>query len=159
MKKIQKLAVAIVAVAVAGCCTQDAERSKPLALRVGTCNVRCPNRGDDKAGNGWEARKTDLMGLLRKLDMDVFGMQEVHEKPYADICAGLKEWAFVDDYEVTTPVAYRRSRFAFVPGSIYIPCLKGLTICRGYFGLLAGTGLAPVITPRAREGDTSTCHI
>ena len=119
MKKIQKLAVAIVAVAVAGCCTQDAERSKPLALRVGTCNVRCPSATDDKAGNGWEARKTDLMGLLRKLDMDVFGMQEVHEKPYADLCEGLKEWELVDDYEVTTPIAYRKSRFDLVKKGVF----------------------------------------
>ena len=118
--KMQKLAVAIVAVAVAGCCSQNTENcAKPLALRVGTCNVRCPNAGDDKAGNGWEARKADLMGLLRKLDMDVFGMQEVHEKPYVDLCNGLKEWELVDDYEVTTPVAYRKSRFDLVKKGVF----------------------------------------
>ena len=114
------LVVALVAAAVAGCCTQNAEScAKPLALRVGTCNVRCPNAGDDKAGNGWDARKADLMNLLRKLDMDVFGMQEVHEKPYADLCAGLKEWELVDDYEVTTPVAYRKSRFDLVKKGVF----------------------------------------
>ena len=117
---IEKLAVAIVAAAVAGCCTQNAENcAKPLALRVGTCNVRYPNPGDNKAGNGWDARKADLMNLLRKLDMDVFGMQEVHEKPYADLCAGLKEWELVDDYEVTTPVAYRKSRFDLVKKGVF----------------------------------------
>ena len=117
---IEKLAVAIVAAAVAGCCTQNAENcAKPLALRVGTCNVRCLSAKDDKAGNGWEARKADLMGLLRRLDMDVFGLQEVHEKPYADLCAGLKEWELVDDYEVTTPVAYRKSRFDLVKKGVF----------------------------------------
>ena len=120
MKNIQKLAVAIVAAALAGCCTQNAENcAKPLALRVGTCNVRCLSAKDDKAGNGWDARKADLMNLLRKLDMDVFGMQEVHEKPYADLCEGLKEWEIVDDYEVTTPVAYRKSRFDLVKKGVF----------------------------------------
>ena len=118
--KMHGLAVALMAVAVTGCCSQNVETgAKPLALRVGTCNVRCPNAGDDKAGNGWDARKTDLMNLLRKLDMDVFGMQEVHEKPYADLCAGLKEWELVDDYEVTTPVAYRKSRFDLVKKGVF----------------------------------------
>ena len=38
MTSIMKLAVAIVAVCLAGCCTQNAENcAKPLALRVGTC--------------------------------------------------------------------------------------------------------------------------
>ena len=37
MKVVRKLAVALVAIAVAGCCTQDAENARPLALRVGTC--------------------------------------------------------------------------------------------------------------------------
>ena len=120
MKKIQKLAVALMAVAVAGCCTQNAENcAKPLALRVGTCNVRCLSAKDDKAGNGWEARKADLMGLLRRLDMDVFGLQEVHEKPYADLCAGLKDWEVVDDYGITDPVAYRKSRFDLVKKGVF----------------------------------------
>ena len=120
MTKIQKIAMALVAAVLAGCCTQNAENcAKPLALRVGTCNVRYPNPGDDKAGNGWDTRKADLMNLLRKLDMDVFGMQEVHEKPYADLCEGLKEWEIVDDYEVTTPVAYRKSRFDLVKKGVF----------------------------------------
>ena len=116
---MKKLVAAIMAVAVAGCCSQNVESAKPLALRVGTCNVRCPNAGDDKVGNGWDARKADLMNLLRKLDMGVFGMQEVHEKPYADLCEGLKEWELVDDYEVTTPIAYRKSRFDLVKKGVF----------------------------------------
>ena len=120
MTKIQKLAMALVAAALAGCCTQKAENcAKPLALRVGTCNVRCLSAKDDKAGNGWEARKADLMGLLRRLDMDVFGLQEVHEKPYADLCAGLKDWEVVDDYGITDPVAYRKSRFDLVKKGVF----------------------------------------
>lgn len=108
--------IAFLVLAVGGCCTQV---SQPVAMRVGTCNVRYPNAGDNKAGNGWDARKADLMNLIRKLDMDVFGMQEVHEKPYLDLCAGLKEWEFVDDYGVTTPVAFRKSRLDLVKKGVF----------------------------------------
>ena len=85
--------------------------SDAVEIRVGTVNVRYPNPADDKAGNGWKARKDDLMALIRKLDMDVFGLQEVHEKPYVDMCVGLPEWDIIDEYMVTAPIAYRRSRF------------------------------------------------
>lgn len=83
----------------------------PLAIRVGTCNVRRSTSADEKAGNGWNARKKDLMAHVRKLDMDVFGLQEVHERPYVDLCVGLPEWDIVDEYMVTDPIAYRRGRF------------------------------------------------
>ena len=105
------------AVALAGCCA--APESKPIALRVGTCNVRYDNKGDDKAGNGWQVRKGDLMALIRKLDMDVFGMPEVHKNQCVDLEGGLAEWVFVDDYDVTTAVAYRRSRFDLVKKGVF----------------------------------------
>ena len=100
-----------------GCCTTP--EGKPIALRVGTCNVRYDNKGDDKAGNGWEDRKGDLCALIRKLDMDVFGMQEVHENQCRDIVKGLPEWVIVDDYDVTTAAAYRKSRFDLVKKGVF----------------------------------------
>lgn len=81
------------------------------AIRVGTCNVRVAAKKDVEAGNGWNDRKDDLIALLRRLDMDVFGLQEVHIRPYRELCEGLKEWELVDDHDVSTPVAYRKSRF------------------------------------------------
>ena len=104
-------------VVLAGCCTEL--DSNTVALRVGTCNVRYDNKGDDKAGNGWQDRKGDLISLIRKLDMDVFGMQEVHENQCRDLAAGLAEWTVVDDYCVTTAVAYRRSRFDLVKKGVF----------------------------------------
>ena len=117
---VNMLGAACMAVAVAGCCSQDrAAGVQSVTMRVGTCNVRCLNRSDDKAGNGWEARKADLMDLIRKLDMDVFGFQEVHEKPYVDLCAGLKEWEIVDDYGITDPIAFRKSRFDLLNKGVF----------------------------------------
>ena len=122
--KMKVLAVAVVAVVAAGCCGTASTPSQPGAatsaaapaavvatIRVGTCNVRVAAKGDVAAGNGWNERKDDLIALLRRLDMDVFGLQEVHARPYRELCKGLKEWELVDDFEVSTPVAYRKDRF------------------------------------------------
>ena len=68
MKKLAICVAALSLAALVGCCTTP--EGTPLALRVGTCNVRYDNKGDDKAGNGWKDRKGDLCALIRKLDMD-----------------------------------------------------------------------------------------
>ena len=126
--KMKNIIVAFAAVIVAGgYCTgsapqgavdgQEAVRLAETAnavFRVGTCNVRVWSKKDLAEGNGWDARKDDLIALLRRLDMDVFGLQEVHGRPYRELCVGLKEWEFVDDYDVSTPVAYHKSRFDLV---------------------------------------------
>lgn len=111
MKNTMGMAVVCAAVLAAGCQGVQDGAHTPVEIRVGTCNVRYPNPADDKAGNGWKDRKKDLIDHIRKLDMDVFGLQEVHERPYVDLCVGLPEWDIVDEYMVTDPIAYRRSRF------------------------------------------------
>ena len=88
-------------------------------FRVGTCNVRVWSKKDLAEGNVWDERRDDLIALLRRLDMDVFGFQEVHGRPYRELCAGLKEWELVDDYDVSTPVAYRKSRFDLVKKGVF----------------------------------------
>ena len=117
-------AIALAATVMSGCQTAPDEAERTVALRVGSSNIRYPNKGDDKAGNGWDARKGDLIALLRRLDMDVFGMQEVHDdideyRQLSDMAAGMKEWEFVDDYGVTTAVAYRRARFDLVRKGVF----------------------------------------
>ena len=137
MMKMKVVSIAFAAVVVAGCCgTASAPQgvgggqgtARPIvaatsaaapvvadvAIRVGTCNVRVWSKKDLAEGNVWDERKDDLIALLRRLDMDVFGFQEVHGRPYRELCAGLKEWELVDDYDVSTPVAYRKSRFDLV---------------------------------------------
>ena len=88
-----------------------------VAIRVGTCNVRVWSKKDLAEGNVWDERKDDLIALLRRLDMDVFGFQEVHGRPYRELCAGLKEWELVDDYDVSTPVASGKATAALLGGN------------------------------------------
>ena len=71
MKKI--LAAVLAALAVAGCGTSP----KPSpALKVGSYNIRL-QPGDKGTPNAWDERKADMVELIRKLDLDAFGLQEV----------------------------------------------------------------------------------
>ena len=131
--KMKNIIIAFAAAVMAGdCCAANvpqgsdsgqgtarpAETAKAM-FRVGTCNVRVWSKKDLAEGNVWDERRDDLIALLRRLDMDVFGFQEVHGRPYRELCAGLKEWELVDDYDVSTPVAYRKSRFDLVKKGVF----------------------------------------
>jgi len=47
------------------------------SLYVGTYNLRCPNQGDDKAGNGWAVRGEKACQLMNFEQPDAFGTQEL----------------------------------------------------------------------------------
>ena len=119
--KLKTAIAALVAAPLALAAAETAPSQAPdsIDLRVGTCNVRYDNKGDDKAGNGWNDRKADLAAFLRRLDMDVFGMQEAHENQVADLGAALPEWTIVNDFDVTTAVAYRSARFDLVKKGVF----------------------------------------
>jgi len=87
------------------------------ALRVGSYNIRCLP-GDRGTPNAWECRRADLVELVKKLDLDAFGMQEVCPEQMAYLRENLSEFAFVGDHREAdrksgeaSPVAYRKSRF------------------------------------------------
>lgn len=96
-------------------------------LKVGSYNVR--NDFSDKGTpNAWNDRKADLVALVRSLDMDVFGMQEVCPGQAAYFRERLPEWEFVGDHrgpdrksDEASPVFYRKSRFeALKSGSFWL---------------------------------------
>ena len=92
--------------------------SRPAdALRVGTYNIRL-SPGDRGTPNDWEKRKADLVDLVKKLDLDAFGMQEVCPDQAQYLREQLPEFAFVGDHREAdrrsgeaSPVFYRKSRF------------------------------------------------
>ncbi|MGN0847213.1 MAG: endonuclease/exonuclease/phosphatase family protein [Kiritimatiellia bacterium] len=113
MKNVLMMAAA--ALLCAGC-TMTAE--KPTApLRVGTYNIRM-SPGDRGTPNAWEARRADLVALVRRLDLDVFGMQEVCPDQAKYLAEELPEYVYVGDHrgadrksDEASPVCYRKSRF------------------------------------------------
>ena len=108
MKKL--LTLLALAALFAGCATSD-------AIRVGSYNIRL-SPGDRGTPNAWEERKSDLVDLVKRLDLDVFGMQEVCPDQAAYIRERMPEYEFVGEHREAdrksgeaSPVCYRKSRF------------------------------------------------
>ena len=87
------------------------------AIRVGTYNIRL-SPGDRGTPNDWEKRKADLVDLVKKMDLDAFGMQEVCPDQARYLRESLPEFAFVGAHREAdrpsgeaSPVFYRKSRF------------------------------------------------
>ena len=106
------LAAASLALVFAGCTTVP-----PEAIRVGTYNIRL-SPGDRGTENDWEERKADLVDLVKKMDLDAFGMQEVCPDQAQYLREKLPEFEFVGDHREAdrksgeaSPVFYRKSRF------------------------------------------------
>ena len=89
----------------------------PEAIRVGSYNIRM-SPGDRGTPNDWDCRKADLVDLVKKMDLDAFGLQEVCPDQAQYLRENLPEFEFVGDHREAdrksgeaSPVFYRRSRF------------------------------------------------
>ena len=120
MKSVQLAAMSLF-VLLAGCATQRPAE----AIRVGSYNIRY-SPGDLGTPNAWDCRKADMVALVRKLDLDVFGMQEVCPDQAEYLREQLPEFAFVGDPREAdrtsgeaSPVFYRKSRFEAEKGGTF----------------------------------------
>ena len=93
------------------------EAAARCRLRVGSYNIRFTT-GDVGTENAWEERRDDLVALIRRLDLDVFGAQEVRPEQAAFLRERLTEFEFIGDHRAAdrvsdeaSPVFYRKSRF------------------------------------------------
>ena len=90
-----------------------------LKYRVGTYNIRLSAASADKCTpNSWASRRDALAGLILKMDLDVFGLQEVRPDQMKFLKKNLPEYEFVGDFRnadkktgEASPVVYRKSRF------------------------------------------------
>ena len=87
------------------------------AMRVVTYNIRLAT-GDRGTPNAWEERKADLVRLMRKMDVDAGGLQEVRPEQMSFLRESLPEFEFVGEHrgadrvsDEASPVLYRKSRF------------------------------------------------
>ena len=92
-------------------------RYEPVKVRVGTYNIRL-SPGDKGTPNAWDERKADMVALIRKLDLDAFGLQEVCPDQMQYLREQLPEYEFVGEHREAdrvsgeaSPVCYRRSKF------------------------------------------------
>jgi endonuclease/exonuclease/phosphatase family metal-dependent hydrolase len=87
--------------------------------RVGTYNIRQSAASADKhTPNSWSARRDAIADLISKMNLDVFGLQEVRPDQLAFLKKKLPEYEFVGDFRnadkktgEASPVVYRKSRF------------------------------------------------
>ena len=122
LETLRMLAIApLVAVALACASCDTATRQQPAqggaVVRVGSYNIR--TQGADKGTpNAWDERKADLVELMRKIDFDVVGLQEVCPGQAAYITNALPQYALVGEFRnkdrksgEASPVCYRADRF------------------------------------------------
>ena len=91
------------------------------SIKVGSYNIRLSGvdgSADRGTPNAWMERKDDLVDLIRKLDLDVFGLQEVCPDQAAFLREKLSDYNFVGEHrgadrisDEASPVCYRKSRF------------------------------------------------
>lgn len=101
-------------IGLSGCVTAtDAD-----TVRVGSYNIRFMH-GDRGTVNAWDLRREDVAQLIRKMELDAFGLQEVCPEQLAYLRGKLPEFEFVGEHREAdrksgeaSPVAYRKSRFA-----------------------------------------------
>ena len=111
-------------------------------VKVGTYNIRLSGvngSADRGTPNAWKERKEDLLALVRSLDLDVFGLQEVCPDQAEFLRRNLTGYEFVGEHRnadrvsgEASPVCYRKSRFdALAKGTFWLsetpdtPGLKG----------------------------------
>ena len=97
---------------------EGVQSQSAVLLRVGTYNIR-NGYSDRDTPNDWNARKDDVVALIRKMDLDVFGLQEVQPHQAEFMRQSLPDYAMIGDFRGSTrktgeasPVFYRKNRFA-----------------------------------------------
>lgn len=106
--------IAVALLAIAGC-TKVA--NDPIRLKVGSYNIRL-EPGDKGTPNAWPQRKEALVDLIRRMDLDAFGLQEVCPGQVTYLTNNLPQYAFVGEHRnadrvsgEASPVFYRKDRF------------------------------------------------
>ena len=136
---MRKTAATILAVlALSAVAMADAGDTSSAAIKVGTYNIRL-QPGDKGTPNAWNERKADFLDLIRKMDLDAFGLQEVCPGQAEYITNNLPQYVLVGEHRngdrvsgEASPVLYRKSRFdAIKCGTFWlsetpdVPGLKG----------------------------------
>ena len=109
------LILCLAAAALAGCtCLCGADAAK---VRVGSYNIRLAT-GDKGTDNAWPKRCDDMIALIRSLNLDVFGLQEVRPEQAKFLAEKLPEFVYVGEHrgadrksDEASPVCYRKDRF------------------------------------------------
>ncbi|HTG55005.1 MAG TPA: endonuclease/exonuclease/phosphatase family protein, partial [Niabella sp.] len=99
---------------------------QPLALKVGSYNIRYDNHGDRDKGNGWLQRVAAITSIIQWEDIDVLGMQEVLSHQLNDMRTTLQEYSCFgvgrDDGKEKgefAPIFFRKDKFALLDSGVF----------------------------------------
>ncbi|MDD4644516.1 MAG: endonuclease/exonuclease/phosphatase family protein [Bacteroidales bacterium] len=114
------LLLSVILLSVTGSFAQPKPNRDP-GLTVVTWNIRNNNKGDEH--NSWPYRKANAFKLLKEINPQIFGMQEVFKNQYDDVLeampgyagfgAGREDGKEKGEY---VPLFYKTERFVFVKG-------------------------------------------
>lgn len=97
---------------------QSTVTEEKAQLRWGTFNIRNKNSGDDKAGWGWDVRRSRVADYVKSKGLDIVGMQEVLHPQLEDLIRLLPEYDYVGVGRTDgmtkgeySPVFFLRDRF------------------------------------------------
>ena len=107
------------------CVETGCVHAPPSPMRVATYNIR-QSGCDRDTPNAWDARKADLVALVRKIAPDVFGCQEVLPDQAEYLRETLTEFDFAGEHRnkdrvsgEASPVLYRKDRFEALDGGTF----------------------------------------
>ncbi len=116
------LAALAAAALLVGCASTP---SSTTSIRVGTYNIRL-QPGDKGTPNAWDERKEDMVKLIREMDLDAFGLQEVCPGQAEFLRERLPEYAYVGEHREAdrksgeaSPVFFRKDRLEAVTNGTF----------------------------------------
>ena len=138
MKKTFLFSVLAAALLHAGCASAPVSTQSSAPLRVASYNIRL-STGDKGTPNAWPNRKNDLVALIRKLDLDAFGLQEVKPDQAEFLDKSFPDYAKYGEHrgadrksDAASSIYFRTNRFECVKGGTFwlsetpdVPGLKG----------------------------------
>ena len=120
MKRILSIALGVVALLASAMSMAESSPTSSAAaksIRVGTFNVRL-SPGDKGTPNAWNERKADMVAMLKGLDLDAGGLQEVCPDQARYLRDNMPDYEFVGEHrgadrvsDEASPVFFRKSRF------------------------------------------------
>ena len=119
-----KKTIATLALVIAAALSASAAFDGMFGVRAASYNIRYSNSSDtgDKA---WDSRKVALCDLVKSIEPDVLGFQEVRSDQYTYLKSQLPGYAFIGamrdstDSAEATPVAFLMSRFALLDSGTF----------------------------------------
>ena len=114
----------VFALVMAAALSASAAAEGTLGVRAMSYNIRCVN-SSDTGDTAWDSRKAALCDLVKSIEPDVLGFQEVRSAQYSYLKSQFSDYTFIGamcdstDSAEATPVAFLTSWFALLDSGTF----------------------------------------